>query len=279
MKGNLSNDQLTFISKEEDAPFIEFLITMKGEILDWTFNVLRRAVDNFLDRTMRHVELHIRWIDNPVLRHVLEVAYGSGISAERKKTSASPDVLEVLKRFASEALRNVLTEIVMQGLRHAMEWKSSADNFDLADKQSRRKIIELIFVSFNAHSITNSLCNACRKCLKEVHKSFLEITESLSRVNDFATTNTTQQLQEMAYSYIGTLGHLVLRGLALQFLLIKGQPTMGPILKYTKHGKIYNCSGWTDERYTEACVVKVIEKEALDAEVWAQTSIDLLNAL
>jgi len=284
LKEKKSTEQFTYTPTKEDAPFLRFLVVMKGVIMDVTFNVLRRVVEEFLKRTTDHVEIHSVWITNPVLGYAFEVAYGSGLP-RRQSTDRSSlaetgvDVLNLLKTMMSNALRKVLTMLLMEGVLHAMEWKSSNANFSLADKQNRRKIMELVFSKFNHDVITKTLCVACTKCLEAVHDAFFKVIDDLSRVNDLVSTNRSQMLQEMAALYVPTVKHLVVRGLALQFLLTKGPLTLGTVLKSTKHGKIYDCYGWANEGYRGACAVKVIEEEKVDAEVWAQTSVDLFHVM
>ena len=285
LKGNKSKEQLTYNPIKEDAAFLCFLVGMKGEIMDMTFNVLKRVVEEFLKSSSTdHVEIHSVRITNPVLGYAFEVAYGSGLPKRQSSDTTSlpetgVDLLNLLKTIMSKALRQVLTKLLMDGLLHAMECKSSIPSFNFADKQNRRKIMELVFSKFNHDVITETLCVACTKCLQAVHNAFFKIIDDLSRVNDLVSTNRSQQLQEMAALYVPTVKHLVVRGLALQFLLTKGPLILGPVLKSTKHGKIYDCTGWANEGYRGACVVKVIEEEKVDAEVWAQTSVDLFYAM
>lgn len=281
VKENPSKDHLTFTPRKEDAPFFLFLVVMKGLILDWTFNVLKRVVKEFLKRTTDHVELHSRRVVNPVLKYAFEVAYGS-LSPLKTQTTVSKtgvDVLSLLKIAVSDALRKILTKLLIDGLLHAIESTSSSNDFNLTDKQSRREIIELIFSKFNHDVITESLCVACTKCLNAVHDAFFKVIHDLSRVNELVSTSTSQQLQEMTTVYVPIVRNLVIRGLALQSLLTKGPLMLGPVLKSTKHCKIHECPGWADEGYKGACVVKVIEQENVDAEVWAQTSVDLFNVM
>lgn len=282
VKEKQSKEQLNFTPRKEDASFLRFLVVMKELILDRTFNVLRRVVVEFLKRTTDHVELHSRRIVNPVLGFAFEIAYGSGLPKTQSSLPESVtgvDVLSLLKAMVSDALRKVLIRLLIEGLLHAIEWQSSNANCNLADKRGRRKIIELIFSKFNREVITDSLCAACRKCLGAVHDAFFKVMDDLSRVNDLVSTNTSQQLQEMAALYVPGVRYLVVRGLALQFLLRKGPLTPGPVLKSTKHGKIQDCSGWADEGCRGACVVKIVEEEMVEAEVWAQTSVDLFNTM
>ena len=280
VKEHQSKDQLTFTPRKEDATLLQFLVVMKGLILDWTFNVLKRVVQEFLKRTTDHVKLHSRRVVNPVLKYAFEVAYGS-LSPLKTQTTVSKtgvDVLSLLKIVVSNVLRKILTELLIDGLLHALESTSSSGNFNLTE-ESRRKLIELIFSKFNRNVITESLCVACTKCLNAVHDAFFKVIHDLSRVNELVSTSTSQQLQEMTTVYVPIVRNLVIRGLALQFLLTKGPLMLGPVLKSTKHCKIHECSGWADEGYKGACVVKVIEQENVDAEVWAQTSVDLFNVM
>ena len=281
VKEHQSKDQLTFTPRKEDAPFLHFLVVMKGLILDWTFNVLKRVVQEFLKRTTDHVEIHSRRVVNPVLRFAFEVAYGSlsPLKTQRTVSKTGVDLISLLKIVMSNVLRKILTKLLIDGLLHALESTSSSDDFNLTDKQSRRKIVELIFSKFNRDVITESLCTACTKCLNAVHDAFFKVIDDLSRVNELVSTSTSQQLQEMATVYVPIVRNLVIRGLALQFLLSKGPLMLGPLLKPTKHCKIHECFGWVDEGYKRACVVKVIEEENVDAEVWVQTSVDLFNVM
>ena len=282
VKEKQSKDQLTFTPRKEDAPFFRFLAVMKCLILDWTFNVLKRVFEAFFKRTTNDVEIHSRGIVNPVLRHAFEVAYGSlsTLKTQSAVSETGADVLSLLKTVVSNALRKILTKLLIEGLLHAIESTSSTDNFNLTDKLSRRKIIELIFSKFNRDAITASLCAACIKCLNAVHDAFYKVIHDLSRVNELVSASSSKLLHEMAIVHVPVVRHLVIRGLALQFLLTKGPLMLGPVLKSTKHCKIHNCSGWADdEGYQGVCVVKVIEEEKVDAEVWAQTPVDLFNVM
>ena len=282
VKEKQSKDQLTFTPRKEDAPFFRFLAVMKGQILDWTFNVLKRVFDAFFKRTTDHVDIHLRGIVNPLLRHAFEVAYGSlsTLKTQGAVSKMGADVFNFLKTEVSNALRKILTKLVIEGLLHAIESTSSTDNCNLTDKLSRRKIIELSFSKFDHDVITAALCAACTKCLTTVHDAFYEVIHDLSHINELISTSTSKQLHEMTIVYVPIAGLLVIRGLALQFLLTKGPLMLGPVLKSTKYCKIHDCSGWADdEGYQGACVVKVIEEENVDAEVWAQTPVDLFNVM
>ncbi|KAL9986915.1 hypothetical protein ACROYT_G001129 [Oculina patagonica] len=278
----LVNENRTFSWNKEDAPFLRFLIVLKGLILDRTFNELRRVFEGFLNRAKHLVKLHSRNIFNPLLRQAFDVAYGSDQPKTRKNPLPDKTSLELfvlLRTVISKVLREVLSEVVIEGLLHAMEWKSSNAGFNLADKQTRRKIVELIVSKFSPQRITHSISVACTKVLDAVHNAFLKVVDDLNGLNDLVSNNWSQQLEEMAALYIPTVRHLVVQGFALQFLLKNGPLTLGPALKSTKHGTIHECTGWAGEEFTGEFVVKVIEEEKVEAEVWAQTAVDLINTM
>lgn len=282
VKESESADQPSFTPRKEDTPFLRFLVVMKGVILDRTFNVLKSCIGEFLKTTTEQVEVHSMHIANPLLGYAFRIAYGSLGSTCNEESSlpqASADVLKLLKTMVCHALRKILTKLLIEGLLHAIEWTSSNASFDLGDKQTRRKITDLILSKFNHEVITESLCVASRKGLNVVHDAFFKVIDDLSRVNDLVSTSTSQQLQEMSILFVPRIRHLFVQSLALEFLLTKEPLILGPVLKSTKHGKIHDCSGWVEEGYIGACVVKVIEEENVDPEVWAQTSVDLFNVM
>lgn len=280
MKGNDNEEQPTFSPEREDAPFLQFLVDMKGVILDRTFNVLKRVIAEFLKRTTEHVKIHSRRISNLLLEIAFKVAYGSGPpTTQITVPQRNVDVLNLIKSTVSVALRKILTKLLWQGLLYAMtEWRSPTDNqLNLEERQSRRKIIELIFSKLNREAITESICAACTKSLEATHNAFSKVIDDLSHLNVLISSKTYKQMEEMATLYVPTVRHLLVQTLALQFLLTKGTLALGPVLKATKHGKIHECSGWADELSRGACVVKVITEREVEAEVWAQTSVDLFN--
>ena len=283
VKESESTDQPSFTPRKEDTPFLRFLVVMKGEILDRTFNVLKSCIGEFLKTTTEQVEVHSMHIANPLLKCAFRIAYGSLGSTYKEESSVlqfDTDVLlRLLKTIVCHALRKILSKLLNEGLLHAIKWASSNASFDLGDKQTRRKITDLILSKFNHEVITESLCVASRKCLNAVHDAFFKVIDDLSRVNDLVSTSTSQQLQEMSILFVPRVSYLFVQGLALEFLLTKEPLTLGPVLKSTKHGKIHDCSGWVQEGYRGACVVKVIEEEKVDPEVWAQTSVDLFNVM
>ena len=114
---------------------------------------------------------------------------------------------------------------------------------------------------------------------KSIRKSLHSALIDLSQLSDFTSTKTSKQMEEMVTLYVPAVTHLVVKTLALQFLLTKGPLLLGPVLKVTKHGQLHECAGWADESTSGACVVKVIKEEEVEAEVWAQTSIDLFNTM
>ena len=268
---------------KEDAPFLRYLIILKGLVLDRTFNDLKRGFGGFVDRAKEVVEVHSRNIINPLLRHVFSVAYGSGLP--KTDTSSLPnkpslELPELLAPVVSKALRKVLSEIIIEGLLHAMEWKSlNPNDFNMADMQSRRKILELIISKFSSQRITHAICVACKGLLDTVHKSFLEIMDDLVGLNELVSNNWSRQLEEMAALYIPSMRHLAVQGFALQFLLNKGALTLGPEFKSTKHGTIHGCTGWPGEVFVGEFVVKVIKEEKVEPDVWAQTAVDLINSV
>ncbi|KAJ7365791.1 hypothetical protein OS493_002510 [Desmophyllum pertusum] len=271
----------TFTANKEDAPFLRFLIEIKGAILDRTFNDFSRVFKGFLNRTKDLLELHSRKIVNPQLRRVLEDVYaGSSLSKPDKDflPGKTPiELLELLKIAVSKVSRKLLSEVLIEGQLHAMEWKSSNANFNLADKQCRRKIVELIIVKFSPQRITHSVSVVVTDCLEVVHEGFLKIIDSLSDKNDRISNNWSQQLEEMAALHIPAVRRLAVQGFALQFLLNNGPLTLGPVLKSTKHGTIRHCIGWAAS--TGDSVVKVIEEQNVEADVGVQPAVDLINAM
>ena len=267
---------------KEDVPFLRLLVIVTGLILDRTFNDLKRGFESFVNRAKEVIEVHSRNIINPLLRHAFGVAYGSDLPKTESISSfphkPSLELPALLTPVVSKALRKVLREILIEGLLYAMEWKSSiANDFNMADAQSRRKILELIVSKFSSQRITHAICVACKSLLDAVHEAFLKVVDDLTGLNDLVSNKWSRQLEEMAALYIPSVRHLAVQGLALQFLLNHGPLTLGPELKSTKHGTIYGCSGWTGEVSAGECVVKVIKEEKVEPDVWAQTAVDLIN--
>jgi len=270
---------------KEDVPFLRFLIVLRGLVLDRTFNDLKRSFGGFVDRAKEVVEVHSRKIINPLLRHAFGVAYGSGLPKTESSSLPNKPSLELpvlLTPVVSKALRKVLSEILTEGLLHAMERKSSnANDFNMADTQSRRKILELIVSKFSSQRsrITRAICVASRGLLDNIHKAFLKVMDDLTGLNDLVSNNWSRQLEEMAALYIPSVRYLAVQGFALQFLLNNGPLILGPEMKSTKHGTIHDCTGWTGEVSTGEFVVKVIKEEKVEPDVWAQTAVDLINTM
>ena len=137
--------------------------------------------------------------------------------------------------------------------------------------------MEQLFSKLNSNAITESICAACTKSLEDMHDAFFKVIDDLSQLSFPISTKTSKQMEEMATLYVPTVRHLVVKALALQFLLTKGPLLLGPVLKVTKHGQLHECAGWAEESTSGACVVKVIKEEEVEAEVWEQTSVDLFN--
>jgi len=283
LEGNNEDEEKPeFSPQNEDVPFLQFLVGMKLVILDRTFNVLKRVVEEFLKGTTDHVQIHSRRICNPLIEIAYEVAYGSGPpKTESSMPQADAGGLNVIKRTVIVAMRKILKKLLMEGVICVMtEWRSPSDTqLNLEDRQSRRKIMEMLCSKLNSKAISESICDACTKILEVLHEAFFKVIDDLSQVNDLALTKTAKQMEEMATLYVPTVRHLVVKALALQFLLTKGPLLLGPVLKVTKHGQLHECAGWADESTSSACVVKVIKDEEVEAEVWAQTSIDLFNTM
>ena len=182
-----------------------------------------------------------------------------------------------LASLVSKELRWVLSEVLIEGLVHAMEWKSSNTDFNVADKPSRKKVLELILSKFNSQRITHSISVALQDRLEMAHTVFLNVFDKLIVVNEVVSNTSAHQLEEMAALYIPSVRHLVVQGLALQFLLNNGPLTLGPTIKPTKHGTIHACTGWPGEVSAGGFVVKVIQEEKVGPDVWAQTAVDLIN--
>lgn len=272
-----------FTWNKEDVPFLRFLIVLRGLVLDRTFNDLKRTFEGFVGRAKEIVEVHSRNIINPLLRHAFEVVYGSSLPKMKNSSLPNKPSLELpvlLTSVVSKALRKVLSEIMIEGLLHAMEWKSlNANDFNMADAQSRRKLLELIISKFNSQRITRAICVACKGLLDTVHKAFLKVMDDLTGLNYLVSNNWSRQLEEIAALYIPSVRHLAVQGFALQFLLNHGALTLGPELKSTKHGTIHGCTGWTGEVSAGEFVVKVIKEEKVESDVWAQTAVDLINSM
>lgn len=262
----------------DDAPFLRFLIAMKGVILDRTFNDLKRSFEEFLKRK-RDVELHSRNILNPQLRCALSLAYGGKAETSTLQDRLSEELSVHLTSLVSKELRRVLSEVLIEGLIHAMEWKSSNIDFNVDDKPTRKKVLELILSKFSSQRITHSISVALQERLEKAHTVFFKLLDSLTVVNEVILNTSAHQLEEMAALYIPPVRHLVVQGFALQFLLNNGPLTLGPTIKSTKHGTIHGCTGWTGEESAGEFVVKVIEEEKVEPDVWAQTAVDLINTM
>ena len=268
------------ISVEDDAPFLRFVTLMHRVILDKTFNDLKRVFECFLNGVKDVVEIHSRNIANPLLRHALDLAYGSSLSKPKDSLPDQPSegLFVHLTNLASQVLRAAVMEALIEGLLDAIEWKSTCANFNLADKQSRRKILELILSKFSTQRISHSISVAFKDLLEKAHTIFFKVIDSLNVITGLVS-NKSLQLEEMAALYVPTVRQLLVQGFALQFLLNNGPLTLGPAFKSTKHGRIHECTGWAGEVFTGESVVKVIEEEKVEADVWAQTAVDLINTM
>lgn len=273
---NHCKHQLPFSPKKEDIPFLRFLITIYGGIQDWTFNVLRRSLKSLMRKATDHVEMHTKKIDNLFIRQAFHLHYGSGHWPKRKSL---PSGVDLTYTFASKKLREAVTKLLIDGLFHAMEWKSSEANFRLGDKQTRRKIIELILSKFNRQLITESLCEACAECLEMIHSVLLKDIRNHRVTNEVLSADVSQKLEEIAALYIPKMSLLTVQSFALNFRVTKGPITLGPVLKPTKHGQLHDCCEWANMAYPEAGVVKVIERGKVKPEIWSQTSVDLFNTM
>ena len=201
---------------KDDTPFLRFVISMKGVILDKTFNDLRRAFEGFLYGVKSLVEVHSKHIVNPPLRHALALAYGSSLSKTKDSSPDQPSegLFVHLTSLVSKVLRTVLSEVLIEGLLEAMEWKSSNANLNIADEQSRREILEIILSKFSAQRIAHSISVALKDHLEKAHDSFFKVIDTLTAIID-VVSNSSQQLEEMAAIYIPTVRHLVVQGFAL----------------------------------------------------------------
>ena len=277
MKDCEDEERAEFSPQREDAPLLQFLASMKAAILDRAFNVLKRVLEVFLKGTTDHIEIHSRRICNPLVEVAYEVAYGSGLLKTQSSTVPQTNVgrLNLIKMTVCVALRKILKKLLTEGVSYEMtEWRSVTN---LEDRQSRRRIMERLFSKLNSNAITESICAACTKSLEDMHDAFFKVIDDLSQLSFPISTKTSKQMEEMATLYVPTVRHLVVKALALQFLLTKGPLLLGPVLKVTKHGQLHECAGWAEESTGGACVVKVIKEEEVEAEVWEQTSVHLFN--
>ena len=160
-----------------------------------------------------------------------------------------------------------------------MEWRSSNVDFNVADKPTRKKVLELILSKFSSQRITHSITVALQDRLEKVHTVFVTLLDSLTIVNEVVSNTSAHQLEEIAALYIPCVRHLVVQGFALQFLLNNGPLTLGSTIRPTKHGTIHGCTGWPGEESAGEVVVKVIEEEKVEPDVWAQTAVDLINTM
>jgi len=265
---------------KDDAPFLRFLIAMKGFILDRTFNDLKRNFEEFL-KGKKDVQLHSRNILNPQLRYALSLAYGADAKMSTLQDQSSEELSLHLTNLVSKVLRRVLSEVLIEGIAHAMKWKLESANadFNVADKPTRKKILDLVLSKFSSQRITHSIAVALQDRLENAHIVFFKILDSLTVVNEVISNTSAHQLEEMAALYIPSVRHLVVQGFALQFLLNNGPLTLGPTLKATKHGIIHGCTGWPGEVSAGEFVVKVIEEKKVKPDVWAQTAVDLINTM
>ena len=276
VKMNHCKHQLPFSPNKEDIPFLRFLITIYGGIQDWTFNVLRCSLNKFMREAKVPVEIHTKMIDNLVIRQAFHLHYGTGHWPKRNSLLSGVDFIYT---FASKKLREAVTKLLIEGLFHAMKWKSSEANFRLGDEQTRRKIIELILSKFNRQLITESLCKACADCLEMIHSDLLNVIENNRVTNDVFLAHVSQKLEEIEALYIPKMSLLTVETFALNFRVAIGPIKLGPVLKPTKHGQLHDCCGWANMTHPEASVAKVIERGKVKPEIWSQTSVDLFDTM
>ena len=273
---NQCKQQLPFSPKKEDIPFRRFLITIYEGIQDWTFNVLRRSLKRFMREAMVPIERHTKMTDNLFIRKAFHLHYGSG---HWPKGNSLPSGVDFIYTLASKKLREAVTKLLIEGLFHAVEWKSSEANFRLGDEQTRRKIVELILSKFNRQLITESLCQACAGFLEKIHSGLLKDIRNNRVTNEVLSADVYQKLEEIAALYIPKMSLLTVQSLALNFRVTKGPIILGPVLKPTKHCQLHDYCGWTNMAYSEAGVVKVIERGKVTPEIWSQTSVDLFKTM
>ena len=276
VKMNHCKHQLPFSPNKEDIPFLRFLITIYGGLQDWTFNVLRCSLNKFMRKAKGPVEMHTKMIDNLVIRQAFHLHYGTGHWPKRNSLLSGVDFIYT---FASKKLREAVTKLLIEGLFHAMKWKSSEANFRLEDEQTRRKIIELILSKFNRQLITESLCKACADCLEMIHSDLLNVIKNNRVTNDVFLADVSQKLEEIAALYIPKMSLLTVQTFALNFRVAIGPITLGPVLKPTKHGQLHDCCGWANMTHPEAIVAKVIERGKVKPEIWSQTLVDLFDTM
>ena len=274
---NHCKHQLPFTPKKEDIPFLRFLITIYGGIQDWTFNVLRCSLNKFMREAKVPVEIHTKMIDNLVIHQAFHLHYGTGHWPKRNSLLSGVDFIYT---FASKKLREAVTKLLIEGLFHAMKWKSSEANFRLGDEQTRRKIIELIHSKFDHKLITESLCKACANCLEKIHSDLLNVIKNIRVTNEVLLADVSQKLErEIAALYIPKMSLLTVETFALNFRVAIGPITLGPVLKRTKHSQLHDNCGWGNMEHPEASVAKVIERGKVNPEIWSQTLVDLFDTM
>ena len=277
VKKNHCKHQLPFSPKKEDIPFLRFLITIYGGIQDWTFNVLRCSLNKFMRKATVPIEMHTKMIYNLVIRQAFHSHYGTEHWPNRKSLLSGVDFIYT---FASKKLREAVTELLIEGLFHAMEWKSSEANFRLGDEQTRGKIIDLILSKFNRQLITESLCKACADCLEMIHSVLLNVIKNNRVTNEVLLADVSQKLErEIAALHIPKMSLLTVETFALNFRVAIGPITLGPVLKRTKHSQLHDNCGWGNMAHPEASVAKVIERGRVKPEIWSQTLVDLFDTM
>ena len=266
----------SFYSSEVHIPSFQLLAVVKGVILDKAFNVLRCVVNAHLHGTksdvVQRLAKHRRLLPHLIVQTVLDDVY-------EPARSRSPDELMTrLEEVASGGLWETLSTILNDGLSSvASECKSPTLLSNIHTERGRRKVVGKILSSFTPEKVAEAITEACSAHLRMTHRTFVQKAIEMK----ITTTSDTclKEFKELGILYIPRVKYLAMRAFALKFSLWKGnQLTMGPLVKSTKHGNIFSCSGWPKGTDTKPMAVKIVEKKNVDSKIWEQTASDLIHS-
>lgn len=269
----------------EELLVMEFTSTIKGAILDKTFNILKVTIHGVLREVLSQAVGELikltQSVRNPLIGRLVKRIFGAS-------TEPQEDVNSFLKlQMILDGLLDSVDGAVNSTLRKEISGPLSefsvndvGKNPRPRDKHWRRKVVQTLLSKLDYQHVADRVIETCDESLLKLHKLFRETVESYRALNKILERdNLTLTVEKLRSNYLPRVAELAVRGHAIRYAIERGPPVLGDHIKSTAHGRILSCSSRQWFGGKEEAMVKVCTKSAVGADVWHQTMIDCLHAL
>ncbi|XP_070553796.1 dual serine/threonine and tyrosine protein kinase-like [Ptychodera flava] len=259
-------------------------------IINKVTNEVRREATALLksefSTSMKRVILTVYALELPALRCTFEKAYASEVGLDEDRKSKKKETSRLLIQVATtlsagirRALQTHLDEVYSTESICAMVNKLKIKMKTKNEQQWRTRIANELLSSLDATQLADSIRQACKGHLNEVHNAFTVSLEQLCVLNSELTKPHEQLKVKMRDVFVPMVADLKVRGYALQYEIKYGKLKVGSKLGEGSRCRINECKAagnWPC--LPSKLAVKVVASEdklGRKNESWNETMVTL----